>query len=134
MWIRKSQQEMMKEQRVRRFGAGLGVICGALLLFVFGLPHAGFHIPLALRIVALLTSGVIFLAWYQRAHWRRAQSSVWVCDRCNVVNSKKDDAKCACGGQLRSLNEMKWLEVAPSQEFPSTPPDTQNALRIAGAH
>src|SRR5580658_9282973 len=111
MWIRKSQQELMSERRKGRLVAGFGVLCAALLLFVFGFPHAGFHIPIGVRIAALLAGGVMVVAWYQRAHWRRVQSAVWVCEQCNVVNANKDQAECACGGKLKSLNEMKWLEL-----------------------
>ena len=133
MWIRKSPQELKKERRLRRLGAGFGALCLALLLFVFGLPHAGYHMPVGFRIVALMAAGVMLLAWHQRARWRRAQSTVWVCEECNVVSANKEPATCACGGKLRSLSEMKWLEMPPSQEFPGTPPEAQNALSVAEA-
>jgi len=133
MWIRKTQQEMMNERRVRLLGTGLCVAVVASLLILFGLPHAGFHISIGFRIVALLAAGIMLLAWYRRAHWRRVQSSVCVCEECGVVNANKQQATCACGGTLRSLNEMNWLEMPPSEEFPCPPLNGQHALRAAEA-
>jgi hypothetical protein len=128
MWIRKSQQELMSERRKRLLGACIGAVCAGLLLFVFGLPHAGFHFPIGFRIAAMLAAGVMFLAWFHRARGRRVQLAVWVCEQCNVVNANKDQATCACGGKLKSLHEMKWLERPPSREFPGNSPETEDAL------
>jgi hypothetical protein len=133
MWIKKSPKELTSETRARRLGAGFITLFVAFLLFVFGLPHARFHISIAARIAALLAAGVMLLAWYMRAQVRSLHSAVWICERCNVVKASKDQATCLCGGSLTPLSDMKWLEVSPFQKFPPLPPEPENAPRAAHA-
>jgi hypothetical protein len=132
MWIKKSPEEVRGDLRARRLSAGLGVVCVAFVLFVFGLPHVGFHVPASARIAAILTTGIILLAVHQRAHWRDLHSSVWVCEQCNAVRANKDQATCVCGGRLTPLCEMNWLET-PFREIPAPVPNAENALPSAHA-
>ncbi|HEY3863381.1 MAG TPA: hypothetical protein VGO59_15995 [Verrucomicrobiae bacterium] len=120
---------METETRGRRLGAGLAVITTICLLYVFGLPHARFNIPMIARAAVILAVVVGLLAWHRRAHWRQLHATVRVCDQCNVVKAAGDQAACVCGGAFIPLGEMKWLEMPPIQETAAP----KNRLRPAPA-
>ena len=131
MWIEKSPRELAGELRARRLAASLCGLALACLLCVAVIPHPGFSVSNGVQIGAALAAGVLLLAWGRRARCRRIRSSVRICQKCNMVKVDENQETCVCGGGLRPLCEMKWLDSPSSKADPPPGPSAENAISAA---
>jgi len=120
MWIRKSSAELTLERRSRL----IRNICLIALLWAglwYALSHFRPYLGASLRnsaldLMSVALIGVILLVW--RLVWptHEEHQNTLICDRCNIVKSYDGQLTCKCGGEYRSLLEMKWITPAPEKK------------------
>jgi hypothetical protein len=120
MWVQKTPTEVSLEKRIALLRAtGLDILLGVGLWYglvrfamFFGLlSRKSFSVYIGCAVIAVILPAT----WYSsRRAWRK-RASTMVCDRCNAVKTADNQSNCNCGGHYFPLQEMKWVDDAPSR-------------------
>jgi hypothetical protein len=76
----------------------------SLLEVLLPAPH------LASETADALVATLVLAFWWQLARSRPGNSTILVCENCNLVKLNDGQTKCRCGGDCFDLDEMIWVE------------------------
>jgi hypothetical protein len=118
MWVKRSDEELARANRRKRFGGVILVFAIATLFGVFGMFKTSFwetvntgnvFVPSGERLarfprlfISGLVISILFLIFGPRAQV--------VCPKCGKIERKDRFTKCECGGYFEYLHEMKWID------------------------
>jgi hypothetical protein len=111
MWIKKTDDELQRESRLRVGHNWLAGLATIMLACSIAIPRSVLPVAVGARIGMTLVCVAFLAGWKSRLQWRRERESVRICECCNAVDPIGSDASCKCGGEYVSLSSMKWVET-----------------------
>ena len=124
MWLPKTKEELNFNEKKKEKDA----LCSGFLFFIFfpiivslGQKFLGTHKGVIFdftlswsqifeNLPELFTISAVFGIVIYIVIRKFNDDSSRVCLKCGKLTKNKKDIKCDCGGELRKLNEMKWVE------------------------
>ena len=126
MWTRKTESEIHSMRQRQRLSPTIPFLMASFCAFVaFGLsltswtdrtgrPHFPHSISSAFATAAcyfVLVFVLLYILNFVRAEpLGKPKNPAFICERCRSVQSRSDEASCACGGSLEPLENWKWIQ------------------------
>jgi hypothetical protein len=134
MWIRKTEEELKNEERIKSnskfkishqgpFAVFLGTFICLLITDITGedrLPPSEkpmsiseifYNLPHTLLFCSIMAGLVYLWQYYNRENiFDKEESPTVICDKCNISKTQDGNNNCKCGGEYISIKEMKWIE------------------------
>ena len=125
MWIAKTPDELSSAGKSRRFLRRVAAVVGCIALLYLvvtsrlwqrldlgfvTLPIAPLF-PGAGWIALALALGAIYVL---RREPGIGRAKTQICQKCNRIKTDDGSSQCGCGGEFRSIHEMKWVEGFPA--------------------
>jgi hypothetical protein len=117
MWIRKTEEELKKEDRLLCTAAFI-ILFIVLIVRLFKSDHSLFEVILQFGLVVLAT---IFLTPWRWSIFTSMRGVAWprqvVCDKCGKEKDSRDGQRyCSCGGTYWEIQYMKWIKEPLKEE------------------
>ena len=118
MWVKRTPAEIVEVRRGRRrnrirSAVIFGFFMTLMTTFTRGAREAADRgsvlVPLGELLTRLSMTFVFGLVSGLVHYWFDQKKPTVVCSTCGTVRHAGDSSKCSCGGNLKNIEEMKWV-------------------------